>query len=238
MLTVSGAWAAYNTQTDNGTFNTPIWRRDLIAGASVQLITNAGNNCNDVAANGDVAYWAMTPSSIPNSGYDYNIYRYRDGVTTALTSDPIAVAMNTYPLTDGTNVIFRRLDKATNTYRVILHNGTRATALSPASSTEPSQGQSYAIAGGYVAYLVEDIAKKTQVWRHSPTGEEQITQFGTSSTLETMGPDGTIIFTALRRYRAIPGSAVQDIGSRLGRVVFRDGGFLVLLGTTVMNVNP
>ena len=241
-LVVSGNYAVYNTQIDDGTGDTPIWRRELVSGTSVKLISSAGNNSNDVAANGDVAYWAMTPNTGPNGGYDYNIYRYRSGVTTPLTFDPISVAVNTYPLTDGTNVIFRRQDKTTNTFRLMLHDGTRSTALSPASTIEPSQGRSYALAGGYVAYLVEDMAKKTQVWRHGPSGESQITLFGTSSTIDAIGPDGTVLFinqaATPRRYRAVPGAAIQDIGSTLGRVVYRDGGFVVLLGATVLGVNP
>ena len=238
-LAVAGSYAIYNTQIDDGTGNTPIWRRDLQAGTSVQLRATAGNNSNGVAANGDVTYWAMTGAL---GVYDYNIYRYRNGTTTALTSDASTTAWNTYPLTDGALTVYRRQDKATGSYQLMLHNGTTATALTASTATQPNQGAGYAVAGGFVAYLVEDLAKKTQVWRHSPSGESQVTQFGTSSTLDLIGPDGTILFVnqaaTPRRYRSVPGSAIQDIGSSLGRVVHRDGAFLVILGCSVLEVKP
>lgn len=81
--------------------------------------------------------------------------------------------------------------------------------------------------------------KALQIWRHSPAGEQQLTLFGSSSTIDGIGPEGTVLLThAQKRYRAVPGAALQEIGSSIGRVIFRDGKFLVLLDRTVLEVGP
>jgi hypothetical protein len=110
-------------------------------------------------------------------------------------------------------------------------------ADSPPASTQP--GSDYTAAGGYVAYRALDANQVLQVWRHGPGGEQQLTQFGADSTLDALGPDGTVFLSnRLRRYRAVPGQSLQEVSSGLGRVIYRDGDYLVLMGSAVLVVNP
>lgn len=222
-LRVAGNWAVYNTPA--------LWSRDLRTGVSTFLSASAANWMNDVASNGDIAYWTSADQ----------IYLWRNGSTLTLTND---TQWNIYPVTDGVNAVYRKYDGSQG-YRIAMHNGSTETILTAAMTTEPRPGSSYAVAGGHIAYAVEDIAKACQIWRHDPGGEQQLTFFGTSSTIDGIGPDGTILLThspnqyqAARRYQAAPGLALQEIGSGLGRVIFRDGKFLVLLGRSVLEVGP
>lgn len=234
-LRVSGRWAVYSEAYDLGYH---LARRDLETGSSELVTTNAGNCENDVASNGDVAFWTGDSVAV-----GYNIHRWRSGTDVALTSDPSSTLWNTYPVTDGNNVVYRKHTPCCGeqTYRIAMHDGATETVLTAATATEPSPGRAYAAAGGYVAYAAEDTGKVAQIWRHGPNGEEQLTSFGTSSMIDAIGPDGTVVFVRTstgRRYRAVPGAALQEIGSALGRVVFRDGVFLVILGRNVLEVVP
>ena len=232
-LEVAGAYAIFN-EAGAGAGTTTLMRRDLATGTNVTISNAAGNTANGVASNGDVAYWTSGTEG-------YNIHRWRDGASQALTSDPYATLWNTYPVTDGVHVVYRKHTPCCGeqTYRIAMHDGSTETILSSASTVQPSPGTGYAVAGGHVAYTSEDMAKSLQVWRRSPSGEEQLTIFGSSSTINAIAPDGTVVLAHTgRRFRATPGVALQDIGSTLGRVVVRDGKFLILLGRTVMEVLP
>jgi hypothetical protein len=104
--------------------------RDLVAGRNTAISSSAGNWKNDVAENGDVVYWG---------GPGYNIYRYRAGKTTAITSD----GLSTYPLTDGANVVYRKANGA-----LFLHDGSREIELSPGPRPEAEQSRDNQINNG------------------------------------------------------------------------------------------
>ena len=224
-LRVAGSHAIYNTPG--------LWRRDLAAGVSTLVSGAAGNVDNDIGANGDVAYWSN----------DYQIRRWRAGTDVRLT-DNAAGVWNTYPLTDGTNVVYRKSTPCCNnqTWRIAMHDGVVETVLAGPTATEPAPGFHYAAGGGFVAFVVEDAARSRQVWRRSPGGSlEALTFFGSSSTIEAMAEDGSVIVAngaLARRYLARPGAPLQEVGSLLGRVMHRDGRFVVIIDRTVLVLVP
>lgn len=218
-LRVSGNWAVYNTPA--------LWSRDLSTGISSLITADAGNIYNDVATNGDIAYWT--------NGYQIN--RWRNGSTLAMTSDTL---WNTYPVTDGLNVVYRKHNgPQNNSYRIAVHDGLSEIVLAPTTETEPLPGSSYLAAGGYVVYVMESVTKLRQIWRHSPSGESQLTFFGSSSSIDSIGPDGTVLLThSPKRYQVAIGGTLQEVGSNLGRVIYRDGKFLIVLGRIVFELVP
>jgi hypothetical protein len=230
-LRAADNWAIYSaTETSQGPIT--MWRRDLGAGASTLLTAAAGNWMNDVASNGDIVYWTYSAGA-----EGYNIHRWRAGVDAALTSDPYPMR-NTYPLTDGVNVVYRKdTCCVSSAFQLAAHDGTREALLGPATSAEPWPGRQYAVAGGYIAYAAEDAGGLMQIFRRGPAGEEQLTQF--ESTIDAIAPDGTAVLTRTsdgRRFLASPPAALREIGSSLGQVIYRDGHFLVLLGRAVLEV--
>lgn len=223
-LRMAGNWAIYNLGSE-------LWRRDLGTGVSTLVTAAAGNWMNDVAADGDVVYW----------GQDYNVYRWRAGSTQALTANPSGGTWNTYPVTDGTNMVYRTHTPccSTQTYRIVVHDGTQPSYLTSATTAEPSPVSGYTAAGGHVAYAAEDATKTLQIWRRGPGGVEQLTFFGSSSRIDAMLPDGTVLLTQQQqRYLARPGEALRAIGSALGRVIVRDGLAWVIIDRTVLAVVP
>jgi hypothetical protein len=101
----------------------------------------------------------------------------------------------------------------------------------------------YQVNDGWIAFVRLDAANKRQVWRRSPAGvETQVSAFGSSSRIESMGPAGEIVFTSEatgtpRRYRALVGGSPTDIGSTLGRSIYIDGQLHVMMGATLMQVD-
>lgn len=223
-LRIADNWAIYN-------LGSSLWRRDLGAGASTLVTSSAGNWRNDVAANGDVVYW----------GQDYNVYRWRAGITQALTAFPSGGLWNSYPVTDGINVVYRAHTPCcgTQTYRLVVHDGTQPSYLTAGTTAEPGPESGYAVAGGFVAYAAEDATGTLQIWRHGAGGGQQLTFFGSDSRIDAILPDGTVLLTQQqKRYRARPGQALQLMGSALGRVIVRDGLPWVLIDRTVLAVSP
>lgn len=233
-LHMAGNWALYSAQELAGRVG--LWRRDLVAGVSSLLTEDAGNVENDVASTGDVVYWSDDSGALGR-----NTFLLRNGTTQALTNDPYAALWNTYPVTDGVNVVYRKHTPccAAPTYRIAVHDGSTETILTAATAREPTPGRDYAVAGGHVAYAAEDIAKVSQIWRFGPAGDQQLTFFGSSSHIDAMAMDGSVLLThEQKRYLAAPGAPLREMGSSLGRVIIRDGKFLVLIDRTVLEVLP
>ena len=76
-----------------------LYRRDLATRQTVVVATDAGNWYNDLLPTGEVIYWAY--------GSSYRIMRYHDGQTEQVSPDTPGL-WNVYPITDGSNVVYRR----------------------------------------------------------------------------------------------------------------------------------
>jgi len=216
-LSVAGNWAIYTIPD--------LWLRDIGAGVATLVSSNAGNAGNGVAPDGDVAYMSL----------DHQVHRWSGGTDTAITSGPVH---SFAPRTDGRNIAYLKGDYQQGV-QIAMFDGSVETILTPPSTNYPSPGPWYGVAGGFVAYLSEDATKVGQVWRHGPGGAEQLTFYGTFSFIDAIGTDGTILLShSPKRYQATPGMALQEVGSSLGRVIYRDGRFLVVLGRDVLALVP
>lgn len=148
-VTVRGSYAIWN---DAAT----LYRRDLSAGQTVVVATDAGSFRNDLAGNGDVYYWTSPGPS--------QIMRYHDGNTQQLTED---AGDNAYPVTDGVNVAYtRRADQGS----VWLYDGLAHLPITRQSGAAPIPGVSYQVVAGWMAFLRTDGAGRDQVWSRSPAG--------------------------------------------------------------------
>jgi hypothetical protein len=217
-LRTAGNWAVYKALSDRQIVE--LWRRDVVADTSEIVASNnlEPNRAGAVAPNGDVAY---SDSS--------NVFRWRDGVSQALTNDSLTTRGSVE--TDGVNVAYKRGPG------IAVNDGMTETIL--AESYVPDRTgntkEAYALAGGFIGYTKQNAVLNYQVWRHTPAGDEQLTFFASDSALDAIAPDGTILLTnAGRRYRAAPGAALEHIGSSLGRVIVADGQFLVIIDHTVL----
>jgi hypothetical protein len=231
-LVVKDSFALWSASNPPCCFTQTLVRRDLFAGVNIAATDSAGNNSNDVANNGDVVYWSTN---------GYQIYRVRNGITTRLAFD--TTLWDTYPTTDGINVAYTKsIPCCVNVeYQVALYDSVEH-VLTPLDPTQPT----YRTVNRWVAYTKTGSSGETQIWARSPAGlETQATQFGTSSRLEALGPNGEVILVntfggVTRRYLAMPDFSTQprDIGSGLGTPFFLNGALFVRIGRTLYQVSP
>ncbi len=217
---VAGDYAIWND-------GTTLFRRNLADGTTIPLANNAGNIDNDVAANGDVVYWTT----------DYQIVRYRNGVKTTLTND--TELRNTYPTTDGMNVVYRKCHSSNGTCSIAAYTSGGEILLTPIESRLPSPGWDYQLNNGWIAFTKLNAFGQTQVWRRSPLGQEmQLSFFGTSSFVDSLGPNGEVIFlNNNRRYLNIPDRPLFQVGSGLGQSAWLDGQLHRVIGRSAFRVN-
>ncbi len=228
---VAGDWAVY-TRPPNST----LWIRDLLSGVSSAQATAAVSGPGALAANGDVIY---TSNSTGPTGR--NIYRLRGGTAQALTQDGGASLYNQEPQTDGIGVVYLKSAACCGSgpFLIAYHDGSVESIVSNVSGLN-AVNRKYAIANGHLAYIAPDANQIGQVWRRSAGVDLQLTFFTANSTVDIIGPDGTVLLNQLgkRRYLVRPGGVPADIGTYLGRVVYRNGNFFVLMGRSVFKVRP
>lgn len=168
-LAVAGDYAIWSDRSS-------LYRLTISSGANMLVSSTAGNTDNDVASNGDVVYWAYP---------GYTIHRWRNGVDSLISQASPLWA--TYPLTDGTTVLYRETGSSAND--VAFSDGTTETVLdgSSRSMSWPDRGYDYALSTGWIAYTGAPAGVyATEVWVRSPSG--------TLSRVSPAGPDSCTSF--------------------------------------------
>lgn len=197
---------------------TILYRRNVVTDQTDVISRDAGNWYNDLTAEGDVAWWEGEPR---------NIF-----LNDRLMSTASNVVNNVYPLTDGTNVVWRRQD-ATN-YYVVLNDGNGEEILSRflwatwPPGHEPSSGRDYQVAGGWVAYTDLGNAGQLHVWRRSPEGQKsRLSFFGSSSTIYALNDRGEVFWANGGQFYLNE----RSLGNFLGQPIFKDGQWHVVIGS-------
>jgi len=209
--------------------NTPLIRHNLATGSNTTITEDLVAEDRDVGPNGDVVFEKI----------DRYVYLYHDGTSTRLIPDGGALWWYSSPVTDGVHVVYDQFDKCCE-HKIMLHDGTGETALTPGLSQRPIVGRDYAVNAGWTAFTMPGTTGVLQIWTRSPTGElRKVSAFGTDSRISVLGSDGSVVFeNANRRYLATPGGTPQDVGSTLGTVRWHDGRFVVLIGSTAFAITP
>ena len=226
-LAASGNYAIYNLR---GPPSGAIYRTDVVSGSDVSIDTTAGNTSNSVSENGDVAFWT--------TGGD--IVRYRNGSKTNITTDGGSIS-SFYPVTDGTNIVFRRSPPGNpNQFEIWFSDGSTLSMLAPSRNGDPQSVTDYVVNGGWTAFTKDDGAGGFQVWTRSAAGALQaVPGSGPSPKIRALAPDGSVIFdSGINRYYAAPGGAPTRVSSFHGTVVWDSGHFVMILGSTALTVNP
>jgi hypothetical protein len=226
-VAASGNYAIYNVPP--GSIGT-LYRRDVVGGSEVMIDTTAENGCNSVSENGDVAYWTTSGE----------IMRYRNGIKTNITADGGATR-NFCPVTDGTNIAFRRNPpNQPSQFEIWLFDGTALSMLAPSRTGDLTSTTDYVANGGWIAFTKDDGAGGLQVWTRSPAGLLQgVPGSGPSRKIRALAIDGSMIFDqGVDRFYATPGGTPTRVSSSRGTVVWDTGHFVTLLGSTALIVNP
>jgi Carboxypeptidase regulatory-like domain len=217
-LRVAGGFAIWNS-------NTTLFRRDLASGTNTIVAGDAGNNSNDVAANGDVVYWISQ---------NYDIVRVRDGVSTSITEDGSTI-WDVYPVTDGDIIAWPQVQQGGNP------GGTAAFVDGSTLQLASGPGQRPLVSNGWIAFTQPAPGGIGQVFVRSPAGDErQVSLFSGGAHLEALSSDGAVIFSTgvelRRRYLVPPGGDAIEISSWLGRGLFVGSDAYVAIAGTLFRV--
>jgi hypothetical protein len=210
-----------------------LFRRDLQTGTTVEVSGGTpgavGNVENDVAPNGDVAYWCC----------NHDVYRYRDGISSILGGNPDL--WETYPVTDGSNVVYRRHPPfLSERHEIVMHDGDSETVLAPSSNRSVSPHDDYEVNDGWIAFTRPDPTQQAQVWTRAPSGElRQVSFFGASSRIRGLSTEGEVAFIApgggLFLGRG-DGVLTQIATHPASRSAWRDDRWWVMLGRSLFEV--
>ena len=238
-MTAAGNWAIWWGTSGH----TNLYRRNLTTGATLLVATDAQNNNNDVATNGDVVY--------TNASMD--IVRYRDGVSTLLTDDDDATFWNYYPRTDGINVVFQQTRPCCGDWQARVARSIPGGKELLTDVPPPGYGQllpeiDYRVNNGWIAFRRHDAGGVLQIWTRSPTGElRQVTNLTSQShipALRGVGPNGEVAYFTLSATNRISlelppyTAAPLDVGAQWDRIVeWRDGALVVILGRSAFLID-
>jgi hypothetical protein len=155
---------------------------------------------------------------------------YENRTITQLATNDAGYASS--PITDGTNVVFTRQVSGAN---IVLLTPTGEEIL---ASWPSFVGPAFQARNGWVAFTKPGTSGQTQIWTRSPNGAlQQRTFFGSSSTLESLGPAGEVTFLfSTQRYLGLPGASPWWVNSGQGRVRWHDGQLVVILGRSLFEV--
>ena len=202
-----------------------LFLRDLVAGITEVATKDFAGLGSAVAPNGDVVY-----------STDGDIFRVRNGVTTAITNDGTS-NIEEEPKTDGTNVVFtRRTMGGLGQQFLVLDDGTSEENLAGPG------GPPYLAVAGWLAFS-RPSSTVDQVWVRVPAGDEmQVSAVGQPAMVETLASSGSVFFRVFgsnARYLAIPpfASSATPISTTGGRGVFIDGQPFVVIGRSLFGVN-
>jgi hypothetical protein len=220
-LVAAGNFAAFSSGSGGRTLTF----RDVVAGTSTTVATDASNTGFDVAANGDVVYSTVDGSQI---------IRFRNGSASVIASSAAL------PVTDGTNVVF-----TDNAVAIRLVGPGGLTTLTTRGRLNFGE---YQVNNGWTAYRELGPTDRPQVWSRAPDDtRRQVSFFSGGSRLEALGPNGEVVYTAEGydpqngRFVSLPpyGSEGSRIGSGLfGQPLFRGTTLYVLIGRSVFTVHP
>jgi hypothetical protein len=216
---------------------------DLNAGTWETVPVGSIANGSGVGPNGDFVYAAGTPRQI---------FRYRAGVPTQLTSTAVA---SVSPDTDGVNVAYKQINGAQDTLAIrLVTAGGDDILLADLTGYDnyfASPPHDYVTNGGWTAFT-KPVGGFLQVWKRAPDGTiSQVSFFGSDATIDALSSDGAVsIRNQHRLWLASPTGAVQEVsqwhnalatpdGGRIGtRSFFRDGDLYVLIGASAFKFVP
>ncbi len=242
-LVVKGNYAIWSgpgpSQSD-----TSLFLRDLVSGTTTTVVPSGVGrgvpggvgNWNDVAPNGDVAYWIYQPND------SVNVYRYHGGSTTQLTFYLSLWSYNV--LTDGINVLYTQATPCclNRTYDIMMYGAEGERTLAAPRSLEPIPGLDYQPNNGWIAFTRIGGDGVSQVWVRSPAGTEtQVSHFGTPTRIGALGSRGGVTLANNNRlYLARPALPPLDIASTfdgLARSMWQNGKLFVTIGRSLFVVD-
>ena len=225
-LVTSGNYASWSNATT-------LYLRNLVTKVNTTVSSSAINWYNSVTSSGRMAFGSSSP---------YNIFYYRNGNSTAVTTNA-SNKWNTYPITDGTNIVYRKHDPCcgNQTYSIYLTDstGSNTTLLSDLGNKEPTPPNDYQVNNKFVAFTKIGSLGQTNVWLRDSLGvNKQITFFGTNADIDLLSSKGNLLFNYNgKRHLNLSNNNYVAVSSRLGNSYFEDSSFYIAIGRVLFQVS-
>ncbi|RPE81950.1 hypothetical protein [Vulcaniibacterium tengchongense] len=217
----------------------PEWRpgryfhlRDVMAGTGTYVGNGQVRDLADVGDDGQVVF---TQGPEP-----YNVFRYRNGQTAQLTHSTTYSHFN--PLTDGTQVVYRKQVSATASQIVLYNDAQGEVVLRPASTDFFTPREDYLPGGGWVAFTrinTVDGAAARQVWLRSPQGALTPVSSATADAYINAVGNGQVMFVSGGYlYLGGPGQSPVVVAPFADgtQSIWMQGGWYVYFGTALYRV--
>lgn len=231
---VRGQYAMYSGRRINdSTGNYEYYLRNLAMGTDQLIGVGVGNNTNSLTAQGTVAYWKSSSSN-------YEIFLWKNGTSTQVTSNG-GTLWNVYPVTDGTNIVFKQTSPCCNnqTRKILFWDGSATTVLADMGTSDANPPGNYSAANGYVAFSKPGTSGQMQIWRRSPSEAlEQLTFFSTSSQIDTIADTGAVtLINAGKLYVHEVGGTLVELVSGLERRFWLNGDLYGVVAGSIFKIN-
>lgn len=218
-------------------------KTNTVVPSPASISAHMGNYFNDIAANGNVAFWGSR-SNPSGAGYINDVVTYQNGTTTFITdSNENKEAM--YPATDGQRVVYQQmLNTNPVDYQIMLYDGNSNTVLSDMGTTNPLNiTRQYQINPNYVAYVKLGTSGQSEIWLRDSTGSStRLSYFFNSSVLDKLALNGDVVYECNGiRYLSDRSGTVQEISSgNFGKVFYVNGQWYEAIGRMLygINLNP
>ncbi len=205
-----------------------LFLRNLATKTDTLISSEVGNWNNVVTENGEVVYWTGRT--------DYNIKKYKQGLTTSITHDSASGFWDVYPLVTDKYFVYNKRDNKTIS-SIYISDGNNETQLSSfSSSTQLYPNQDYAVNNNFIAYAKPGLTGEKQIWLRDTFGiNTQITFFGTDCKIDGLNPKGDIIIiNGSNRYLVkYQSKSLINIGSSIGKVIYRDSSWYLMVGRSL-----
>ena len=203
--------------------------RDLSNKTNLIVSTDAGNVGNDVDESGVAVYWDSTYSVILDS----------NGTKSTIATD--GNLRNTYPLTDGDSVVYRKSTPCCQdqNYSLYVYRANSNTLLSNLGLIEPFQGRDYQIRNGWIAYTDIGSSGQKQLWTLDPSNINLMrTTLSTDSMILHLAPNGELIYRNNSQYfLSNPDGTNSLLGLSRGQVGYDAGGWHISLGRELFRIH-
>ena len=221
-LMASGDYAIWNTGAN-------LYRVNTTTGVPTLISSEAGNWGNSVAEDGTVVFWTAGT---------YQIVRDRSGTQTTLTSD--TTQWHIYPVTDGSNVVYRKSDPAglEQQFAIALIEGNNLVSLTEKRTREPDPFDDYQINSGWTAFTDLGTQQQLHVFTRSPQGVvTRLTDFATDSYIDRLGATGEVMIINGGKRFFSRGNGLVEVSSSSGTSYWLQGAWYVAIGNALLAVD-
>ena len=245
---VAGNWVAW--YVDAAPFVDSFYLKNVATNTTTRFAMTADNynlfdSACDLADNGMIVYNRNRRTNLNVN----QLSTSKDGIITNIGRPFKGNYMNVFPLTDGKNVVYRRLGNGwKNADSILLYDGLTTTSLATYTTEDNNapyikKANYYSVNNNYVAFLTEDLSKNLQVNLREPSGiTKKLTQFGfpgAYTTIRTLTATGDVMVSRNNYLYLIPyNDTIRSGYNDIGKVYYTNAKWYIVVGNAIFEIDP